>query len=61
MEVLKRLKGNSLCIAPDKCDCAMQEVEFLGYIIFGDRVQMADEKIATLKQIEPVNSLKEVQ
>lgn len=55
LEVPKRLKENGLCIAPDKCEWAKQEVEFLGYIISGDGVQMTDDKVATLKQIEQFN------
>ncbi len=61
LEVLRRLKENGLCIAPDKCEWAKQEVEFLGYMISGDGLQMTDDKVAALKQIKPVNSLKDVQ
>ena len=48
LEVLRRLKENGLCIAPDKCEWAKQEVEFLGYIISGSGVRMTDDKIATV-------------
>lgn len=61
LEVLHRLQENGLCIAPNKCEWAKQEVEFLGYIISGQEVRMTDDKIATIKEIEPVASLKEVQ
>lgn len=29
-EVLRRLRDNRLCIAPDKCEWAVQKGEFLG-------------------------------
>ena len=61
LEVLRRLRENRLCIAPDKCEWSKDRVEFLGYMISGDGVEMTDEKIETLKNIKPVNSLKEVQ
>ena len=61
LEVLRRLKENGLCIAPDKCEWAKKEVEFLGYIISGSGVRMTDDMIATIMEIEPVASLKEVQ
>ena len=61
LEVLKELRNNRLCIAPDKCEWAQLQVEFLGYTVSGQGLEMTDEKIQTLKEIEPVNSLKEVQ
>lgn len=61
LEVLRRLKDNHLCIAPDKCQWAVNRVEFLGYIISGEGVEMIDDKVDTIKRIKPVNSLKEVQ
>ena len=35
LEVLKRLQDNRLCIAPDKCEWAKHQVEFLGYMVSG--------------------------
>ena len=61
LEVLRRLRENRLCIAPNKCEWSTDHVQFLGYIISGDGVELTDEKIETLKNIQPVNSLKEVQ
>ena len=61
LEVLKRLCDNGLCIAPDKCQWAQCQVEFLGYIVSGQGIEMTDEKVKTLKDIEPVNSPKDVQ
>ena len=60
-EVLRRLKENGLCIAPDKCVRAQRQVEPLGYIISGDGVEMTDDKVATLKQIKPVKTVKDIQ
>ena len=61
LEVLKRLCVNGLCIAPDKCQWAQRQVEFLGYIVSGQGIEMTDEKVKTLKDIEPINSPKDVQ
>ena len=61
LEVLKRLRDNRLGIATDKCKWVQHEVEFLGYMVSGQGLKITDEKIQTLKEIEPVNSLKEVQ
>ena len=60
-EVLRRLKVNRLCIAPDKCEWVQYQIEFLGYMVSGQGVEITDEKVDTLKKIEPVKSLKEVQ
>ena len=60
-EVLRRLQNNRLCIAPDKCEWTQHQIEFLGYMVSGQGVTMTDEKVETLKKIEPVKSLKEVQ
>ena len=35
LEVLKRLRDNRLCIAPDKCELAQHQVEFLRYMVSG--------------------------
>ena len=60
-EVLRRLRVNRLCIAPDKYEWAQHQIEFLGYIFSGEGVEMTDEKVETIKKIEPVISLKDVQ
>ena len=60
-EVLRRLRDNRLCIAPDKCEWAQHQIEFLGYMVSGEGVEMTDEKVDTIKKIEPVNFLKDVQ
>jgi hypothetical protein len=61
LEVLGRLEKNRLCIAPDKCEWGVKRVEFLGYMISGEGLEMTDEKIQTIKDIEPINSQKDVQ
>ena len=61
LEVLRRLRDNRLCIAPDKCEWAVQKVEFLGYVISGDGLEMTNDKVEAIQRIPPVNSLKDVQ
>ena len=60
-QVLRRLRDKRLCIAPDKCEWAQHQIEFLGYMVSGEGVEMTDEKVETLEKIEPVNSLKDAQ
>ena len=60
LEVLKRLRDNRHCIAPEKCEWTQHLVKFLRYMVSGQGLGMTDEKIQTLKEIKPVNSLKEV-
>ena len=60
LKVLRRLKDNNLCITPDKCEWAVNKVEFLGHIS-GEGVEMTDDRVGPIKKIKPVNSLKEVQ
>ena len=44
-EVLKRLQENRLAVSPDKCVWKTQKVEFLGYVIGQDGIQMARRKV----------------
>ena len=60
-EVLRRLRDNRLCITPDKCEWAQHQIEFLGYMVSREGVEMTDEMVETLKKIEPVNVLKDAQ
>ena len=46
-EVLQRHKGN-LCIAVDKFEWVVQEVEFLRYAISGEGLRITDEKARQL-------------
>ena len=61
LEVLRRLKENRLCLSPDKCEWAQPQIEFLGYLVSGDGVEMTNDKVKTIQEIKPVESLKEVQ
>jgi hypothetical protein len=60
-EVLKRLEENSLVISPEKCVWAKNKVEFLGYIISEEGIEMAKDKVETVLVWEPPKSLKEIQ
>ena len=60
-EVLRRLRDNRLCIAPDKCEWTQHQIEFLGNMVSGEGVEMTDEQVETIKKIEPVNSLKDAE
>ena len=60
-EVLRQLRDNRLCIAPDKYDWTQHKIEFLGYMVSGQGVKMTDKKVETLKKIEPLKTLKDVQ
>ena len=44
-EVLRWLRDNRLCIAPDKSEWVQHQIEFLGYIVSGQAVIMTDEKV----------------
>ena len=41
-EVLRSLRDNTLCIAPNKCEWAQHQIEFLGYLVSGEGVEMTD-------------------
>jgi DNA-directed RNA polymerase subunit L len=60
-EVLKRLEEHSLVISLEKCVWARNKVEFLGYTISEDRIEMAKDNIETVLMWEPLKSLKETQ
>ena len=61
LEVLRRLRENRLCLSPDKCEWARPQIEFLGYLVSGNGVEMTNDKVKTIQEIKPVESLKEVQ
>ena len=52
-EFLTHLQDNGLCIAPEKYIWAQDSIEFLGYIVSGDVVQMTDEYVRSVKEIKP--------
>jgi hypothetical protein len=60
-EVLKRFEENGLVISPEKCVWGRNKVEFLGYIISEEGIEMAKDKVETVLVWEPPKSLKEMQ
>jgi len=60
-EVLKRLQGNGLAVAPEKCVWKTHEVEFLGYIIGQEGIKMSQEKVEAVLGWQRPNSLTDVQ
>jgi len=60
-EVLRRLQGNGLAVAPEKCLRRLHEVEFLGYIIGRDGIKMSTEKVEAVLQWERPGNITEVQ
>jgi hypothetical protein len=60
-EVLKRLEENGLLISPEKYIGGRNKVEFLGYIISEEGIEMAKDKVETILVWEPLKSLKETQ
>ena len=59
--MLRHLRDNRLCIALDKCEWVQHQIEFLGYMVSGEGVERTDEKVETLKKIEPVKTLQDAQ
>jgi len=60
-EVLRRLQENRLTVSPDKCIWKTQEVEFLGYVIGQEGIQMARGKVEAVLDWKTPASLTEVQ
>jgi hypothetical protein len=59
-EVLKRLADNDLVISPEMCTWSSEKVEFLGYVITPDGMEMAEEKIEAIKEWQARKSLRDV-
>ena len=59
--VLERLQGHQRAIAPHKCEWHRSRVNFLGYIISPEGVEMDQEKIRTIVEWEAPDSVKGVQ
>ena len=59
--VLEHLQTHQLAIAPDKCEWYRSRVNFLGYIISPEGVEMDQEKIRTVVEWEAPDSVKGVQ
>jgi hypothetical protein len=60
-EVLKRLAENGLAISQDKCFWSTTQVDFLGYIISKDGIEMAQDKVQCIRDWECPKSLRDVQ
>jgi hypothetical protein len=61
LEVLPRLKENNLAIAPDKCVRHAFRVEFLGYIISSEGINVALDKIETILEWPKLKCKQDVQ
>jgi len=60
-EVLRRLQNNGLAVAPEKCVWRAQEVEFLGYVIGRNGIEMSKDKVEAVLDWKSPRSLTEVQ
>lgn len=56
-EVLKRLRENILFAKPNKCEFAIEEVEFLGHIITKDGMKPCEDKLKAIREWERPTSL----
>ena len=59
--VLERRQEHQLAITPDKCECHRSRVNFLGYLISPEGVELDQEKIRTVVEWEAPDSVKGVQ
>jgi hypothetical protein len=60
-EVLKCLAANGLAISQDKCFWSTNRVDFLGYVISKDGIEMAQDKVQCIRDWECPRSLRDVQ
>ena len=60
-KVLARLQEHQLAIAPEKCEWHKSRVNFLGYIISAEGVEMDQAKIKAVLEWEAPKTVKEVQ
>jgi hypothetical protein len=59
-EVLRRLAKNELVISPDKCIWSLERVEFLGYVITVDGMEISEDKIEAIKEWQAPKSLRDI-
>ena len=59
--VLSRLQEHQLAIAPEKCERHKSEVNFLGYIISADGVEMDQDQIKTVLEWDAPETVKDMQ
>jgi hypothetical protein len=60
-EVLKHLAANGLAISQDKCFWLTSRVDFLGYVISEEGIEMAQDKVQCIRDWERPKSLRDVQ
>jgi hypothetical protein len=60
-EVLKCLIPNGLAISQDKCFWSTNRVEFLGYVISNDSIEIAQDKVQCIQDWECLRSLRDIQ
>jgi hypothetical protein len=60
-EVLKRLRANDLFCKPEKCEFHSDEIEYLGFIIGRDGIQMDQKKIVKILDWPTPRNVKDIQ
>jgi hypothetical protein len=60
-QVLDRLSAAGLYINPDKCAFDRVQVEFLGFLVGVDGIQMDPKKLSTILDWQPPTCVKEIQ
>jgi hypothetical protein len=60
-EVLRRLSDNNLAIEPEKCEWHVSRVDYLGYVISENGIEMSDDKVQSVKNWEVPESVKDIQ
>jgi len=60
-DVLQRLTNNGLAVSPEKCVWKKPKVEFLGYTIGRDGIEISTDKVDAVLSWKTPNSLTEVQ
>ena len=59
-KVLERLQEHQLALLPEKCEWEMSKVNFLGYIISENAIEIDQEKIKTVLEWKEPTTIKEV-
>ena len=58
--VLERLSAAGIHLKPKKCRFPVQEVDYLGLVITPEGLKMQDEKVATIRNWEDPENVKNV-
>jgi hypothetical protein len=61
MEVLNCLAANGVAISQDKCFGSTNRVDFLGYVISKDGIEIAQDKVQCIREWECPRGLRDVQ